>query len=153
VHPTPSAALPDPAGAVFANCRVLVCTQADAPPCDFERVIEDAYAHKVIDRVQCVRSIDGTDCEERRAPGGADDQNSRVLKFRCTGDPVECRMTGGNATWETTLDPDQEGGRPLKYPCQRALPGPAPARHPVPGPNTVQENERRRYRDPRSFGA
>ncbi len=139
VHPSPSSAVPNPVGAVFANCRELVCTQADVPSCDFEQVFQGTEVRPIIDRVHCARSAEGTDCEERRAPGSVGGRNSaeQVLKFRCAGDPVECRMTGGNATWETTLDPSQEGGGPLKYPCKHARPGPQPAKQPVPGPDTV----------------
>jgi len=138
-HPSPSIMLPNPVGAVVANCPELVCTQADLPSCDFEQVIEGADLKPIVDRVHCARSEYGTDCEERRAPGGDPflGNQGRVLKFRCTGDPVECRRIGGNATWETKLDRAREGGRPLRYPCRRKPPAPEPAPQPVPGPDTV----------------
>ncbi|MGO9452796.1 MAG: hypothetical protein ACLQDV_17430 [Candidatus Binataceae bacterium] len=140
VHPTASIGLPNPTGAVFANCRALVCTQADVPSCDFDQVLRGVEAHPVMDRVHCARSQYGTDCEERRAPGGGENQpaENEVLKFRCAGDPVECWMIGGNATWETTLDPDKEGGLPLQYPCESwHIPFPKPGNQTVPGPSTV----------------
>ena len=139
VHPSSSITVPNPVGAVFANCRELVCTQADLPSCDFEQVIEGRDVKPIVDRVHCARSEFGTDCEERRAPGGDPllSNQGQVLKFRCAGDPVECWTTGGDATWETTLDPAREGGRPLRYPCRRLRPAPEPAQQPVPGPDTV----------------
>ena len=139
VHPSPALTVPNPVGAVFANCRELVCTQADLPSCDFEQLIQGADIKPIVDRVHCARSEYGTDCEERRAPGGdpPPTNQGQVLKFRCAGDPVECWTTGGSATWETTLDPTREGGRPLRYPCRRGRPAPEPAQQPVPGPDTV----------------
>ncbi len=135
VRPSPSYRLPNPVVAVVAHCPELVCTQADVPSCEFETV-ETAEAQPFVERVRCARSPFGTDCEERRAPG-VHDTPDQVLRFRCAGNPVECWMTGGNATWETTLDASVAGGKPVSYPCRRARPGPEPARHPVPGPNTV----------------
>jgi hypothetical protein len=139
VHPSPSLTVPNPVGAVVANCPELVCTQADLPSCDFEQIIQGADIKPIVDRVHCARSQYGTDCEERRAPGGDPPvtDHGQVLKFRCAGDPVECWTTGGNATWETTLDPAREGGRPLRYPCRRLQPAPEPPQQPVPGPDTV----------------
>jgi hypothetical protein len=139
VHPSPSLTVPNPVGAVVANCPELVCTQADLPSCDFEQIIQGADIKPIVDRVHCARSQYGTDCEERRAPGGDPPvtDHGQVLKFRCAGDPVECWTTGGNATWETTLDPAREGGRPLRYPCRRLRPAPEPPQQPVPGPDTV----------------
>ena len=37
-----SIVLPNPSGAVFANCRALVCTPADVPSCDFQQTSQDA---------------------------------------------------------------------------------------------------------------
>jgi len=140
VRPSSSASLRNPVGAVFANCRELVCTRADVPSCEFQETFQGTDAQPVIDRMHCERAGDGTYCEERRALGSSlgREASGEVLKFRCAGDPVECWMVGGSATWETTLDPAREGGQPLKYPCQRRRGGPPPADHPVPGPDTVR---------------
>jgi len=137
-RPSFPSAVANPVGAVVANCRELVCTQADVPSCDFEQVTQGIEVAPIIDEVHCARSEFGTDCEERRAA----DQNhhgggSQVLKFRCAGDPVECWLTGGNATWETTLDLKLDGGKPLQYPCRHVRPGPPLTTPGVPGPDTV----------------
>ena len=139
VHPQPSMTLPNPVSAVVTHCPELVCTEGDVPSCDFEQVTQGAEARPIVDRVHCSRSKYGTDCEERRAPDGDVTHNGaiEVLKFRCSGNPVECEMTGGNASWETTLDQTLEGGRPLQYPCRHPRPGPEPTKQAVPGPNTV----------------
>ena len=132
--------LPNPTKAVVANCPELVCTHADVPSCDFEQVTQGPNVQVVVDRVHCARSEDGTQCEETRAPDPnlGHTHETEVLKFRCAGDPVECWATGGNATWETTLDPALDGGKPLEYPCRQGRPDTnVPAGHPVPGPDTV----------------
>jgi hypothetical protein len=131
--------VPNPTRAVIANCRELVCTHADVPSCDFEQVRQGPEVQAIVDSVHCARSEDGTDCEETRAPDPnlGHTHEPEVLKFHCAGDPVECWTTGGNATWETTLDPTLDGGKPLQYPCREGRPTILPAGHPVPGPDTV----------------
>ncbi|GEM_PF-2595071 len=144
VRPSSSPELPNPIGAVFANCRELVCTSAELPSCDFQEAFQGTDAQPIIDRMHCERSGDGTYCEQRRALGSnlGREASGEVLKFRCAGDPVECWTIGGSATWETTLNPAQEGGQPLKYPCRSGNPGRPPAEHPVPGPDTVKTEPR-----------
>lgn len=131
--------LPNPTKAVMTHCPELVCTRADVPSCDFEQLSQGTEIQTIVDRVHCSRSKDGTDCEDTRAPDPniGHTHESEVLKFRCAGDPVECWTTGGNATWETTLDTALDGGKPLAYPCRQGRPANPPAGRPVPGPNTV----------------
>jgi hypothetical protein len=139
VRPSASIAVANPAEAVFSHCRELVCTQADVPSCDFEQASRGVEPGVLVERIHCRRSAFGTDCEERRAPGGPDDLSGepKVLKFRCSGDPVQCWTVGGNASWATALDPANAGGTSLQFPCAVHRAGPAPAQHPVPGPDTV----------------
>jgi len=131
--------LPNPTRAVVTHCPELLCTRADVPSCDFDQISQGTQVQAIVDRVHCARSEDGTDCEETRAPDPnlGHTHETEVLKFRCTGDPVECWTTGGNATWETTLDPAVAGGKPIQYPCRQGRPVNLPPGHPVPGPDTV----------------
>ena len=131
--------VPNPTRAVVANCAALVCTHADVPSCDFEQISQGTQVPTIVDRVHCARSEDGTNCEDSRAPDPnlGHTHGAEVLKFHCTGDPVECWTTGGNATWETTLDRALDGGRPVQYPCRQGRPTTVPKGHPVPGPDTV----------------
>ena len=139
VRVSPPLGLPNPIRAVMANCQALVCTHADVPSCDFEQVSQGTDVQQVVDRIHCARSEDGTECEDTRSPDPnlGHTHEAEVLKFRCSGDPVECWTTGGNATWETTLDSARDGGKPVQYPCREGRLKPVPPRHPVPGPDTV----------------
>jgi len=117
-----------------------VCTNADLPYCEFEDTYASSSNLPLTDRIHCSRSQFGTDCEERHFPVGGENQalQSQVLKFRCGGDPVECWLIGGNATWETTLERRVSGGSGQSYSCKPGKKSPEPAPQQVPGPDTVR---------------
>ena len=133
-----AAAASDPTFQVFQHCRELVCTQADIPRCDFSEVVESGGTNPEREEFHCARSGQGTLCEERRRLIGAEDQmlETQVLKFGCSGDPVQCQVVGGNAPWGSTLEPPESSRQAVTCGGPRPA-GPPPAPHPVPGPDTV----------------
>lgn len=133
----PAVAAADPTTLVFRHCRELVCTDADVPLCDFSEIASDGLGHLRED-FRCARSGFGTQCEEHRTLIGAEDKplENQVLKFQCSGDPVQCQVLGGNAPWTTTLDLPDSSRQSLT--CRARRPeGPPPAPHAIPGPDTV----------------
>ncbi|MHB8382257.1 MAG: hypothetical protein ACYDC3_07940, partial [Candidatus Binataceae bacterium] len=134
----PAVAAGDPATLVFRNCPELVCTDADVRRCDFSQVIASDGPDPQREDFRCARSGHGTLCEERRALVGSEDTSleNQVLKFQCSGDPVQCQKLGGNAPWTTTLELPDSSRASLS--CRAPHPpGPAPASHAIPGPDTV----------------
>jgi hypothetical protein len=131
-------ALPDRASEVIAHCPELACTTAEVPGCEFSEDVE--YGGVAMrQRVRCDRAGTETACVERRSPVGGGDAKleNQMLKFRCSGDPLQCEVTGGNATWPVGSS-IAGGAGTMGLSChapRRA--GPAPASHSVPGPDTV----------------
>lgn len=134
----PAVAAGDPTTQVYRHCRELVCTQAEVPRCDFSEIVESDGPSPLREEFGCVRSGQGTVCEERRALIGSEDKplENQVLKFQCSGDPVQCQALGGNAPWTTTLELPDSARQPLTC-SARHRSGPTPAPHAVPGPDTV----------------
>lgn len=135
---TPAVAAGDPTTLVYRHCRELVCTQADVPRCDFSEIVESDGPGPVREEFGCVRSGHGTKCEERRALIGSEDKplENQVLKFECSGDPVQCQALGGNAPWTTTLELPDSTRDSLTCRAPHRV-GPPPTPHAVPGPDTV----------------
>jgi len=134
----PAVAAGDPATLVFRHCRELVCTQAEVPRCDFSQVIASDGPNPQREDFACARSGYGTLCEERRSLLGSEDTplENQVLKFQCSGDPVQCQALGGNAPWTTTLELPDSSRQNLTCRARRPA-GPPPAPHAIPGPDTV----------------
>ncbi|MFZ1890089.1 MAG: hypothetical protein WAU33_18860 [Candidatus Binataceae bacterium] len=134
----PAVAAADPTTLVFRHCRELVCTQADVPLCDFSQIVASDGPDHMREDFRCARAGYGTQCEERRTLIGTEDKplENQVLKFQCSGDPVQCQVLGGNAPWTTTLDLPDSSRESLT--CRTRRPGgPSPAPHAIPGPDTV----------------
>jgi hypothetical protein len=133
-----AASLPDRAREVIAHCPELACTTAEVPGCEFSENIEDGGV-AMRQSIRCDRAGTETACVERRSPVGGENtllENQR-LRFRCSGDPLQCEVTGGNATWPAGSS-IARGALPGGLSChapRRA--GPTPASHSVPGPDTV----------------
>lgn len=134
----PAVAAADPTTLVFRHCRELVCTQADVPLCDFSQTVASDGPSHMREDFRCARSGHGTQCEERRTLIGTEDKplENQVLKFQCSGDPVQCQVLGGNAPWTTTLDLPNSSRQSLTCRARRPA-GPPPAPHAIPGPDTV----------------
>ena len=134
----PSTAASNPTALVFKHCPELVCTQADVPRCDFSEIVDSDGLNPIRERFGCVRSGHGTVCEEHRALVGSEDTplENQVLKFQCSGDPVECEAIGGISPWARTLELPKTSRKSVS--CRAPHPaGPPPAPNPVPGPDTV----------------
>ncbi len=134
---TPATAELDPATQVFTHCRELVCTQAPVPGCDFSEVVQSGKLYPMRENFRCARVGLGTICEERRSRIGLEDAEleNQVLKFECSGDPVQCQVLGGNAPWPAPLN---SPGFASGLSCRSPSPGgPPPALRPIPGPNTA----------------
>ncbi|MGH7781790.1 MAG: hypothetical protein ACREQR_18390 [Candidatus Binataceae bacterium] len=133
----PAVAASDPTTQVFRNCRELVCTQADVPRCDFSEVVASDGPDHLREDFRCAREGAGTLCEERRRLIGSEDKplENQVLKFQCSGDPVQCQVLGGNPRWTAAFDlPDSVRGT---LSCRARRPaGPPLAPLVVPGPDT-----------------
>jgi len=113
----------DPASEVFNHCRELACTMADIPPCQFSVTHRAAGSFAEAEQVRCARDGDYVSCEDRRAPlGGIEDS----LKFRCSGDPFRCEITGGDPKWISALRAAPAPGDGSSLSCHGQVPGGAP---------------------------
>jgi hypothetical protein len=133
------ALLPDRARALIEHCPELACTTAEVPGCGFSEDVEAGGVTLRAD-IECARAGTATVCVERRTPVGGENQivQNQRLEFQCSGDPLKCVVTGGNAMWpapaQSASGSAQRGAVSCHAP-RRA--GPTPARHSVPGPDTA----------------
>ena len=122
---------PDPAPAVFAHCRELVCTDTDLPECQFTQVTNSLGSTPQSEEIECRRDADHLACDSHsRALSGSDEQQ---LKFNCMGDPLECELPDGNAAWAVSGD----SGAPQRRSCHREPSPGAPSSPALPSADTA----------------
>lgn len=143
-HPGASPAsrtLPDRARALIRHCPELACTTAaEVPGCAFSENVEQGDATVRAD-IECSREGAATACVERRTPVGGENQNVQAerLDFRCSGNPLTCVVTSGNAAWPAPpLAAEEEAppGGSISCPASRKL-APPQSPHRIPGPYTA----------------
>lgn len=134
-----SRTLPDRARAVIRYCPELACTTAaGVPGCAFSENVEQGNGTVRAD-IECAREGTATACEERRTPEGGENQNLQAerLDFRCSGNPLTCVVTGGNAVWPApalATESSLPSGGAISCPAPRSSPPHSP--HRIPGPYT-----------------
>ena len=123
---------PDPAPAVFAHCRELVCTNVDLPACEFTEIDSSIGQAPQTERFDCRRAADHLECESLRSALGG--ETLRRLKFNCVGDPLECELLDQSVSWASSTE---DSAASLGPSCHRAPRPDAPSTPALPSPDTA----------------